>query len=186
MIIDNLLLFTGTSNGASGVPVLGANTDRPTTGTQVSSNIIDLHMAGIPVLANLQGARDMGIGDDPALKIMAVVVTTFGAGTNMILTLQGAPDNGSGAPGTFVSWWSSPTYTTAQLVQGARLFDMDMPRPPAAVQVPRFLQFQYVSTGTFTSGALEIAIVLDRMDQMYNSTNNAIMGGYPPGIVVAN
>jgi hypothetical protein len=186
MILDNLLLFTGTSNGGSGVPVLGANTDRPTTGTQVSTNVIDLHMAGLPVLANLQGARDIGIGDDPALKILAVVITTFGAGTSIALSLQGAPDNGSGAPGAFVSWWSSPVYTTAQLVGGARLFDMDMPRPPAAVQVPRFLQFQYVSVGTFTSGALEIALVLDRHDQMYNSTLNNVLGGYPPGITIAN
>jgi len=49
-----------------------------------STNILDLHMTGIPVLANLQGARDMGIGDKPALKMVAWVTTTFtsgGAGT---------------------------------------------------------------------------------------------------------
>jgi hypothetical protein len=34
---------------------------------------IDLHTAGIPVLVNLQGARDMGIGDDPALKLLVQV-----------------------------------------------------------------------------------------------------------------
>ena len=186
MILDNLLLFTGTSNGASGVPVLGANTDRPTTGTQVSSNIIDLHMAGLPVLANLQGARDIGIGDDPAMKILAIVTTTFGAGTSIQLNLQGATDNGAGAPAAFSTWWSSPVYLTATLVGGARLFDMDMPRPPAGVAVPRFLQFQYISAGTFTSGALEICLVLDRHDQMYQSTSNAVLGGYPPGIVIAN
>ncbi len=186
MILDNFLMFTGTSNGATGGVTLGANTDRFTTGTQTSSNIIDLHMAGIPVLASGAGARDIGIGDDPAMKILAVVTAAFGAGTNVILTLQGAPDNGSGAPGSFVSWWSSPTYTQAQLVQGARLMDMDMPRPPAAVGIPRFLQLQYVSTGTFTSGALEACIVLDRHDQAYQSTSNAVLGGYPAGITVAN
>ncbi len=186
MILDNLLMFTGTSNGATGGISLGANTDRPTTGTQTSSNNIDLHMAGIPVLANLAGARDIGIGDDPALKILVIVITAFGAGTNMIVSLAGAPDNGSGAPGSFTTWWSSPTYTTAQLVAGARLMDMDMPRPPAAVGIPRFLQLGFVSTGTYTSGALEGCIVIDRHDQMYQGTNNAVLGGYPAGITIPN
>jgi hypothetical protein len=186
MILDNLLMFTGTSNGATGGVQLGPQTDRFTTGTQTSSNIIDLHMAGIPVLASGQGARDMGIGDAPALKILAQVITAFGAGTNVIISLQGATDNGSGSPASFTTWWSSPTYTAAQLVAGARLFDMDMPRPPAAVAEPRFLQLQYVSTGTFTSGALEACIVIDRHDQFYQGTSNAVLGGYPPGVVIAN
>ena len=29
-------------------------------------------------------------------------------------------------------------------------------------------------------------VVLDRDDQMYNSTDNSIMGGYPAGINIAN
>ena len=186
MILDNLLMFTGTSNGASAGITLGANTDRPTTGTQVLSNVIDLHMACLPVLANLQGARDIGIGDDPAIKILMIVTTAFGGGTDMTLTLQGAPDNGSGVAGSYVSWWATPTYTAAQLVAGARLMDMDMPRPPAAVSVPRFLQIQTVCNGTFTSGALEACLVLDRHDQMYQSTKNSVLGGYPPGITIPN
>lgn len=186
MILDNLLCFTGSSNGASGGVVLGANTDRPTTGTQTSSNILDLHMAGIPVLANNQGARDIGIGDDPALKILAVCVAAFGGGTSLQLNLQGATDNGSGAPASFSTWWSSPVYTEAQLVTGARLFDMDMPRPPDGVAIPRFLQLQYVSVGTHSSGALESLIVIDRHDQIYNSTVNSTLGGYPAGVVVPN
>jgi hypothetical protein len=185
MILDAFLLFTG-SVAASGIAVTGTNYDLPTTGTQNSTNIIDLHMAGIPVLANLQGARDMGIGDDPALKMLVQVITTFGAGTSLRIALQGAPDNGSGAPGSYTDWWLSPVYTEAQLVAGARLYDMDMPRPPAGVGVPRFLRLGYVSVGTHTSGALLGAIVIDRHDQMYQSTNNAILGGYPAGITVAN
>jgi hypothetical protein len=190
MILDFLLQFSGL------VPASGIGnadgTDSPTTGTQTSSNIIDLHMAGIPVLANLQGARDMGIGDQPALKLLAVVTSGFTGGTSMQINLQGATDNGSGAPAAFTTWWSSPVYALATLVTGARLFDMDMPRPPDGVAVPRFLQFQYISVGTFTrtgsplSTALRVDMVLDRHDQMYQGTVNSTLGGYPPGIAIAN
>ena len=185
-ILDNLLMFTGTSNGASAGITSGPQTDKPTTGTQTSSNILDLHMAGIPVLASGQGARDLGIGDDPALKLLIWVTTTFTVGTSMQIALQGSPDNGSGAPLGFVTWWTSPVYAEATLVQGARLYDMDMPRPPAGVAVPRFLQLQYISVGTHTTAGIEACIVLDRMDQLYSGTTNNVMGGYPAGITIAN
>jgi len=183
MILDGQLLFTG---GTTGIAVSGTNYDLPTTGTQNSTNIIDLHMAGIPVLANLQGARDMGIGDDPSLKMLIQVVTAITGGTSLIVKLQGAPDNGSGAPGSYADWWVSPTYAEATLVTGARLYDMSLPRPPAGVGVPRFLRIGYVSAGTHTAGALLATVVLDRVDQMYQGTGNATVGGYPSGITVAN
>ncbi len=185
MILDAFLQFTGFP-ATGGIVVTGTNYDLPTTGTQNSSNIIDLHMAGIPVLANLQGARDMGIGDDPALKMLVQVITAITGGTNLQVVLQGAPDNGSGAPGSYTNWWASPVYAEATLVAGARLYDMDLPRPPAGVGVPRFLRLGYVSTGTHSAGALGAWIVLDRSDQMYQSTGNATLGGYPAGITVAN
>jgi hypothetical protein len=188
MILDNLLMFTGSSNTSGAAPALaaGSYTDLPTTGTQNSSNVLDLHMAGIPVLANLQGARDLGIGDDPALKLLVVVTTAITGGTSLQVNLQGAPDNGSGAPGSYTTWWTSPVYAEATLVQGARLFDMDMPRPPAGVGIPRFLRIGYVSVGTHSAGALQACIVLDRHDQVYAGTTNSTLGGYPAGITVAN
>ena len=117
---------------------------------------------------------------------VATAFTSGGAGTLQVI-LQGAPDNGSGLPAAFVNWWTSPAYALATLVQGARLYDMDMPRPPDGVQVPRFLRMSYVIGGaTMTAGAVLAMIVLDRMDQMYQGTSNAVLGGYPPGIVIAN
>src|SRR5262245_52209811 len=185
-ILDSALQFTGYP-ATGGIVVAGTNYDAPTTGAQNSSNVIDLHGASlIPVLANLQGARDMGVGDKPALKLLIQVVTAFAGGTSLIVALQGAPDNGSGAPGTFVTWWASAAVALASLTVGARLYDMDMPRPPPGVAVPRFLRLSYTSAGTFTGGAIGAWIVIDRMDQMYNSTNNAVLGGYPAGIIVAN
>jgi hypothetical protein len=177
MILDALLSFGTAQNLAQPV------------GNYVSTNILDLHMAGIPVLANNQGARDLGIGDDPALKLLvqAVVAFTSGGAGTLAVSLQGATDNGSGAPNAFSTWWTSPVYALATLSLGGRLMDMDMPRPPDGIAVPRFLQLSYAVAGaTFTAGQVSAFIVIDRMDQMYQSTNNAVMGGYPPGITIAN
>jgi hypothetical protein len=185
MILDASLQFTGFP-ATGGIVVTGTNYDLPTTGTQNSSNILDLHMTGIPALANLQGARDMGIGDKPALKMLVQVVTAITGGTSLQVILQGAPDNGSGLPGSYTNWWASPVYAEATLVAGARLYDMDLPRPPAGVGIPRFLRLGYVSVGTHSAGSLGAWIVIDRMDQFYSSTNNAVLGGYPAGLTVAN
>ena len=54
MILDYFVQFTG---GSAAPGNNNQATDSPTTGTQTSSNQIDLHMAGIPVLANLQGVQ---------------------------------------------------------------------------------------------------------------------------------
>jgi hypothetical protein len=173
MILDGLLQFTGPTG------------DSPTA-TAVSTNVIDLHMAGIPILAAGQGARDMGIGDDPALKLLVEVTAAFTGLTSLAVALQGAPDDGTGNPGAFVTWWTGPATALASLTVGARLYDMDMPRPPAGVPVPRFLRLNFTIVGTGTGGTIKAFIVLDRFDQMYNAANNAIIGGYPPGVIVAN
>ena len=159
-------------------------------GTQASTNVIDLGItSGIPTSANGGGARDIGIGDDPAMKLLVQVTTTFtsgGAGT-LAAALQGAIDNGSGAPAAFSTWWTSPTFALATLVAGERLMDMDMPRPPAGIAIPRYLRLLYtVATATMTAGAVSSYIVLDRDDVIYQGTNNATAGGYPAGITIAN
>lgn len=185
-ILDSQLAFTSTALTAAGSPTGDSPTAQTTNN---SSNVIDLHMAGIPVLASGQGARDIGIGDDPALKLWVQVTATFtsGGSATLQIILQGSADNGSGAPLSFTNWWTSPTYALATLVAGARLLDMDMPRPPAGIVEPRFLRMQWsIGTTTMTGGTLQAYIVLDRMDQFYNSTANSTMGGYPAGITVAN
>lgn len=184
MILDALQQFTGGSGGVGSTNY----SDAPTTGTQNSSNVIDYGIAsGIPSSANGGGARDMGIGDSPALKLMIQVSTTFGGGTSLQIGIESASDNGSGVPGSWSgAWWLSPAYAEANLVAGARLYDMDFPRPPQGIAVPRFVRLTYITVGTHTSGALQAWVVLDRDDQMYNSTNNSVLGGYPPGLAIAN
>lgn len=178
MILDALLQFSSAQNLAQ------------VAGSYVSTNIIDLGIAsGIPSSASGGGARDIGIGDRPAMKLLVQVITTFtsgGAGT-LSVALQGAVDNGAGAPAAFSTWWVSPVYALATLNAGSRLMDMDMPRPPDGIAIPRFLQLTYaVATATMTAGTVSSFIVIDRDDQPYLGTDNSIMGGYPAGITVAN
>jgi hypothetical protein len=188
MILDRFFQFTG------GTPAPGNSdgaTDSPTTGTQVSSQIIDVGVGtsanpALPPDSAGGGYRDLGIGDDPALKFLIEVTTTFTGGTSIQLNLQAAPDNGSGGAGAFVTWWGTPVYTEAQLVVGARLWDIDWPRPPAAVAQGRFFQLQYVNVGTHGAGAIVGNGVLDRIDQIFNASNNQTLGGYQPGVTIAN
>lgn len=178
MILDAFQQFDSAANLAQPV------------GTYPSTNVLDYGVvSGVPSSANGGGARDMGIGDDPALKLLVIATTAFtsgGAGTLQV-SIQGAPDNGAGSPGAFTTWWSSPAYALATLALGARLLDMDFPRPPDGVAIPRYVRLLYTVAGaTFTAGTLEAFVVIDRMDQNYQGTNNAVLGGYQPGITVAN
>lgn len=184
MILDAYLTFTGTGNGASGAPASGQWTDAPTTGTQNSANIIDLGLNGIPTSANGGGARDLGIGDNPSLKLSAIVTTAFAGGTSLALELLGAPDDGSGAPGSWTVMWQSAAVVEASLVQGAQLANVDVPRAAWEQVLPRFLKLSYVTVGTHTGGALEAQIVIDRDDQIIGSSGN--QSGYQAGVTVAN
>lgn len=151
------------------------------------SDILDYGiLSGIPSSANGGGGRDMGIGDDPALKLLVQITTTFLGGTNLIVALKGAVDDGTGNPAAFSTWYTSATYLLATMNAGSRLLDMDFPRPPDGVAVPRFVKLSYTTTGTFTAGQISSFVVLDREDQMYQGTDNSIIGGYPAGINVAN
>jgi hypothetical protein len=164
MILDGTLVFTGTP----GIPGSG---DFPTA-SGASTNMIDL--------VNM---RDLGIGDDPALKLLIQVITAFVGGTSVDVQLQGAPDNGLGAPGAWTTMWDSTAITTANLVVGLYISNVDLPRifgptplQPFIQPLPRFLRLNYVLVGAFTGGGLFGAIVLDREDQI----------SYRPGVVINN
>ncbi|MGH7240172.1 MAG: hypothetical protein ACREHG_08955 [Candidatus Saccharimonadales bacterium] len=184
MILDGLLTFTGTSNGATGTIANGAQTDAPTTGTQDASNIIDLGVVGLPPFASGGGARDIGVGDAPSLKLSAIVTTAFASGTSLQIELQGAPDNGSGAPGGYTAMFLGPTLAEVNLIQGAQLANADVPRVIFEQVVPRFLKMTFISVGTHTTGAVEAQIVIDRFDQIIGAAGD--LSGYPAGVVVVN
>lgn len=185
MILDGLLQFCGTSNGASGGITSGANTDAPTTGTQVASNIIDLGVtSGVPSSANGGGARDIGIGDSPMLKLLVQVTTVFAGGTSTQVDLSGAPDDGAGAEGSYTVMWLGPVVLLAAMIPGAYLANVDVPRTIPGQAVPRFLRLRFITDGTHTSGAIQAGIVIDRFDQILGS--GGALSGYPAGINIAN
>jgi hypothetical protein len=185
MILDNLLLFTGTSNGASGGITASAYADLPTTGTEIASNIIDLGVtSGVPSSANGGGARDIGVGDKPALKLSAIVTTAITGGTSLQLLLAGAPDNGSGSPGSYTTMWTSFAYLEAALVAGAQLANIDVPRVVTGQVLPRFLRLSFISAGTHSAGAIQAQIVIDRDDQILGLAG--VYAGYPAGVTVSN
>jgi|WetSurMetagenome_2_1015567.scaffolds.fasta_scaffold651701_2 hypothetical protein len=184
MILDNLLLFTGTSNGATGGITSTANTDAPTTGTQAASNVLDLGLSGLPASASGGGARDIGVGDDPAMKLSAIVIVAFTGGTSLQLQLQGAPDNGSGVAGSYTTMWTSAAIAEASLIAGAQLANIDVPRVVFGQALPRFLKLNFISAGTHGAGTIESQIVLDRDDQIMGTTG--AYSGYPAGINIAN
>lgn len=184
MILDGLLLFTGSSNGGTGISN-GAYTDSPTTGTQPATNIIDLGvLSGVPSSASGGGARDLGVGDDPSLKLSIIVTTALTGGTSLQLQLQGAPDNGSGAPGAYTTMWTSAAIAEASLTTGAQLANIDVPRVVPGQPIPRYLQLNFISVGTHGAGKVEAQIVIDRDDQILGTTG--AYSGYPAGVTVAN
>ncbi len=162
-------------------------------GTQASTNVIDIGTAttsagvtfGLPTSANGGGARDLGIGDDPALKILCQVDTAFassGSTGTIQVAMQGAPDDGSGGIGSYVTMATGPLYTIPGI--GAQLFNMDMPRPKDGNQ-PRFLRLLYtVATQTMTAGSVNAWLLIDRIDQFNQASG--YLGAYQAGINIAN
>lgn len=194
MILDGLLLFTGTSNGSTRT---GSTTtgDLPaaTNTTDYSANVLDLGLSGIPALSGSNatgaggGARDLGIGDDPALKVMVDCTVAFNNMTALQIIVQGTHDDGTGVP--YATDWttmaSGPLVVLANLVQGARICEIDLPRPAPGQAMPRYLRLGYVQTGTANStGIIEATLVVDRDDQPVGV--GGVYSGYPAGVNIAN
>lgn len=132
------------------------------TVTANSTNILDMGITG--GLPSVQG-RDIAIGAYK-LSVRAVVQAAFLAAGAATLQLQilAAPDNGSGAPGTFSIYAQTDAIPKANLTLGQFI---ELPVPPAPPQAggnpedgepspPRFYKLNYVvATGPFTAGTVQ-------------------------------
>ena len=153
MILDALYLFDTAAAITASATV------------QASTNVLDL------------GAhRDMGIGDNPSLKLLVQVEEAFTTTNSATLgvALQGSTNNTN-----WTTMLSSPqsTMTPGTLIAGARLFEVDVPRPAPNEAIPQYLRILYTANvGVFSTGSITAAIVIDRQDWV----------SYPAGINVSN
>lgn len=153
MYMDGLLLF---------------DTAVALTSTAVSTNVVDL-----------LNARDMGVGDDPALDVVIVVTSALlsAGATTLQIQFQGSTDNS-----TWTTYLQTDTIGKANLGAGAKI-SFDLPRLPPGVAKPRYFRLNYVvATGPFTGGNVTAFILVD--EQQNAGSPNAL--GYAPGIVIAN
>jgi hypothetical protein len=126
------------------------------------------------------GLRDIGIGDDPAVKFAVTVVQPFSGGTSLQVAVQGSVDNT-----TFVTMALGPTIAEANLIAGAHLLDIDMPRIIGAMvsgagpsqALSRYIRLACINQGVHSQGSVFSGAILDRGDQIVS---------YPVAITVPN
>jgi hypothetical protein len=132
-----------------------------TTGTQLSTNSLDLGVPGtVPggLVSYGSALRDIGRGQPVHLLIQ--VNTTFTAGTNLTVNLvagTGVDGNGQINAGTVVLQ-SSGAILEATLLSGYQ-FRISGDLPPG--NSLRYLGVQYVTTGTHSTGTITAGIVAD-------------------------
>ena len=157
MILDRNMMFDG---GATGTFVA-------ITTTRDSTDIVDVGISG-----QVGGGREMSAGTDIYLLLLSNRL--FAGGTSIQVAIQAAPDNGSGAEGTYVTYALSPVLTLANLnAAPGLLFPISVPRPPFGSPIPRFYKLNYTVVGTFTAGGVMAGLILPygRDDVVYYPTN---------------
>ena len=155
MIIDKLLLMSNA---------------QAITATAASTDVIDLGVA-----------EDLGVGDDPALKVVVVPLSTFTAGgaATMQVAIEGSPDNSSWTIMAETEPLSLAAINSAVTAgsQNPYLCSWDLPSLVANQALPRYIRMLYtVATGPMTGGTLSAFINLDRQQNR----------SYPAGINIAN
>ncbi len=135
------------------------------TTTRDSTDILDLGLN-----------RDASIGT--AIRLLVLSNRAFAGGTSVTIALQGAPDNGSGGEGAYITCAQTPAITAAQLNAAPGLvFPINLPSPLFGdVAGPRFVKLVYTVAGTFTAGALAASLLLNRDDVV----------NYPSALALAN
>lgn len=172
MILDSTLFLTAAAG------------DLITAGA-ASSGVVDLlGMGSGNASTNRWGTpavfgQDLGIGPGAAMPMLGNYInTTFAPGTaSLNIQLQGAPDNGSNQPGTWVTYAESGPIVGTALVAPAKVFPIDLPaRLLTTNPLPRFLRLNYaVTSGPFTGGRIFSGILLTRDDFVAYPANYVIV-----------
>lgn len=148
-----------------------------TTASIASTNVYDVTGAGSGNASNMIGGInasgtaqvigfDIGAGDGIAVpevfwNVGASFATSLGA--TFTIALQAAIDNGSNAPGSWVTVDSTGALTASQLVGGYTGQMKIPPVPPGfGENMPRFYRLFYtLGSSTFTGGSITANIVLN-------------------------
>jgi hypothetical protein len=129
-----------------------------------AQNEFDPSGTAITVTANSTAAIDLGVGRDlgrgeELAAVINITETFVGAGASLQTQLQAAPDNGSGAAGTYATVVQSDAIGVANLAAGGRVVLRLSPMPPQGSPVPRFLRLHYVVVGgPFTGGKVQASL----------------------------
>ena len=162
-----------------------------TTASIGSASIYDVTGAGSGNAPNMIGGMtssgatligfDIGAGDGMAIpevfwNVNASFTSTLNA--NMTISLQAAVDNGSNAPGTWVTVVSTEAFVASQLTGGTSGQFQIPPVPPGfGEKQPRFYQLYYtLGSSTFQNGSITANIVL-------NPSQATKLQGYPSNYI---
>lgn len=122
--------------------------------TTVSTDSIDLQTA------------NRNIGRSFPLRAQVLVVTAFTGGTNVIAQLITSASSNLSSPTVLAT---GPTVVDATAVAGYEL--LDVPVPGTA---QRYIGFQFVTTGTHTTGAVTGHLVAETDNQPYITSNTGL------------
>lgn len=161
MFLDNLVqlstaqaITTGTINSTSIYDVTGA-------GSGNAPNMI----GGVTASGNALIGFDIGAGDGFAIpELIWNVGTAFVGGTSLQIAIQAAPDNGSNAPGTYITIVQTGAILTANLTAGSGgQFQIPEISPDMGFgeAMPRFYRVTYTVVGTYSGGTISANIVLN-------------------------
>jgi len=111
---------------------------------------------------DLGANRDLGV-DGQTLDVLVQIITSLTGGTSLQVAIQGAPDNGSGAEGTYVTLVQTPAIVTARLLAGRELLRVPLPYlqdAGADSNKPyRFLKIVYTIVGTYGAGTIYAGLI---------------------------
>lgn len=131
-----------------------SNDQAVTTGTQLSTNNVDL----------LSANKNLGIGIEG--RIVAHVTTTFASGTSIRAEVIQSASADMSSPDILVT---GPTLLEAAAVEGAVLLDVKLPNT-----TKRYVGVRYITVGTHTAGTVHAAIVAETDHMPFPPANTGL------------
>lgn len=173
--MDNSLTFSTSWTSAQTV-----------TATADSTKVVDITGVGagtVPALVPAVVGADIGLGDGVAIPYLFVSVSAVNvspSANTLTIALKAAPDNGSGAEGTYTTIYTSTAKAENVLVLGDYLI---VPVPPTlfdwpSESLPRFYKLTYTAGGGSLAGLGLLAGI------MINPPSSLIEGQYQNNFTV--